>query len=133
VAAGRRTRSVSPEGARNYLKKAEEFAASMEQSLEEGRWNAAALSAVHAAISAGDAMLAAFVGIRSADEDHRQIVSLLSDHLGEEGDKMANHVQRVVARKNLVEYEERLVKETDAVQMAGHVRRLLQQIREKFG
>jgi len=132
VAAVRRTRSVSPRGARNYLQKAEEFAISMEQGLEEGRWNAAALSAVHAAISAGDAMLAAFVGIRSAEQDHRQIVSLLSDHLGEDGHKMANHVQRVVARKNLVEYEDRLVKESDAVQMAEHVRRLLQQVREKL-
>ncbi len=130
--AARRTRSVSPEGARNYLKKAEEFAASMEESLVEERWNAAALSAVHAAISAGDAMPAAFVGVRSAEQDHRQIVSLLSDHLGKDGDKMANHVQRVVARKNVVEYEERLVRKSDAVQMANHARRLLQQVREKL-
>lgn len=132
MGAARKTRSITPQGACNYLKKAEEFAASMEQSLAEGHWNAAALAAVHAAISAGDAMLAAFVGIRSAEQDHRQIVSLLAGHLGQDGDKMATHVQRVIARKSLVEYEERVVKKSDALQMANHVRRILQQVREKL-
>ncbi len=132
MAAARKARSVSPGGAGNYLKKAEEFAASMEENLDEERWNAAALSAVHAAISAGDAMLAAFVGIRSAEQDHRRIVPLLSDHLGKDGGRMANHVQRVVARKNLFEYEERLIRKSDAFRMANHVRRLLQQVREKL-
>jgi len=85
MAATRRTRAISPQAAGNYLKKAREFAAAMEQALEDQHWNAAALAAVHAAISGGDAMLAAFVGIRSADQDHRQIVVLLADHLGKEG------------------------------------------------
>ena len=133
MAAARRTRSTSPQGARNHLTKAREFAAAMEDSLAEERWNAAALAAVHAAISAGDAMLAAFVGIRSAEQDHRQIVSLLSDHLGGDGQKMARHVQRVIARKNLVEYEERLIKKSDAARMAAHVRRLLAQAEDKLG
>jgi DNA-binding phage protein len=133
VAAMRRTRSVSPQAAKNYLKKAREFAAAMEAALQERHWNAAGLAAVHAAISAGDAILAAFVGIRSAEQDHRQIITLLSDHLGEGGKKMANHVQRVIARKNLVEYEERLIREADAAQMAEHVRRLMAVVAMELG
>lgn len=97
----------------------------MEHALQDGHWNAAAWAAVHASISAGDALLAAFVGVRSAEQDHRQIVTLLADHLGKDGEHASRHVQRVVARKNLVEYEERLVKDTDAAQMAEHARRLL--------
>lgn len=125
MAAAHRTRSVSLQAAGNYLKKAQEFAATMEAALEEKRWNAAALSAVHAAISAGDAMLAAFVGIRSAGQDHRQIVTLLADHLGHEGGQASKHVQRVIALKNLVEYEDRLIRQAEANQMATHVRRLM--------
>lgn len=132
MAERRRTRSVSPQAAGNYLKKAREFADAMEAALEGNQWNAAALAAVHAAISAGDALLAAFVGVRSAEQDHRHIVTLLADHLGECGDQAARHVQRAIARKNLVEYEERLVKEADALQMAEHVRRLLRLVEDKL-
>jgi hypothetical protein len=132
VAAVRRTRSVSPQAAGNYLKKAREFAAAMETAMLEEHWNAAALAAVHVAISAGDALLAAFVGIRSAEQDHRQIVTLLADHLGKEGGQAAQHVQRVIARKNLVEYEERLIKRSDADQMAKHVRRLMALVEAKL-
>jgi hypothetical protein len=125
MAAARRVRSVSAQAASNHLKKAQEFAAAMETALEEKHWNAAALAAVHAAISAGDAMLAAFVGVRSAEQDHRHIVTLLADHLGKDGQQASRHVQRVIARKNLVEYEERLIRQADANQMAGHVHRLM--------
>lgn len=125
MAATRRTRSVSPQAAGNYLSKAREFAASMEASLEGKQWNAAALAAVHAAISGGDAMLAAFVRIRSSEQDHRQIVTLLADHLGKNGEQASKHVQRVIALKNLVEYEERLIRQAEANQMATHVRRLM--------
>ncbi|MGQ9652392.1 MAG: hypothetical protein ACUVXJ_20055 [Phycisphaerae bacterium] len=132
MAAAHRTRSVSPQAAGNYLKKAQEFAAAMESALEEKRWNAAALAAVHAAISAGDAMLAAFVGIRSAERDHRQIVTLLADHLGKDGGQASKHVQRVIALKNLVEYEERLIRQAEANQMAAHVRRLMTLVESKL-
>ena len=128
----RRTGSVSPTTAGNYLKKAVEFAAAMEASLQDERWNAAALAAVHAAISAGDAMLAAFVGIRSAEQDHREIVTLLSDHLGEDGKQAARHLQRVLASKNLVAYEERLMTRSEAEQMAERVRRLLTLVQRKL-
>ena len=132
MAAARRTRSVSPQAAINYLKKAQEFAAAMATALEGKHWNAAALAAVHAAISAGDAMLAAFVGIRSSEQDHRQIVTLLADHLGKDGQQASMHVQRVIALKNLVEYEERLIRQTEANQMATHVRRLMTLVESKL-
>jgi len=132
MAATRKRRSVSLLAAGNYLKKAREFAAAMEMALQEEHWNAAALAAVHAAISAGDALLAAFIGIRSAEQDHRQIVTLLADHLGKDGEQASKHVQRVIAGKNLVEYEERLVRQADADQMAKHVRRLMALAEDKL-
>jgi hypothetical protein len=124
---------VCPQAAGNYLKKAQEFTAAMEAALEEKHWNAAALAAVHAAISAGDAMLSAWVGIRSSEQDHRQIVTLLADHLGKDGEQASKHVQRVIALKNLVEYEERLIRQTEANQMVAHVRRLMMLVQNKQG
>jgi len=132
MAAVHKTRSVSPQAAGNYLKKAQEFATAMETALERKNWNAAALAAVHAAISAGDAMLAAFVGLRSSDQDHRQIITLLADHLGKDGEQASRHVQRVIAMKNLVEYEERLIRQTEANQMATHIRRLMTLVESKL-
>jgi len=132
VAAFRKIRSVSPQAAGNYLTKAREFATAKERVLQEKHWNAAALAAVHAAISAGDAILSAYVGIRSADQDHRQIVTLLADHLDKDGERASRHVQRVIARKNLMEYEERLVKQADANQMAEHIRRLMNLVESKL-
>jgi HEPN domain-containing protein len=132
MSAARKTRSVSPQAARNYLKKAQEFNATMKTALAACHWNAAALSAVHAAISAGDALLAAFASIRSAEQDHRQIVTMLADQLGKDGEQASRHVQRVIARKNLVEYEERLITESDARQMATHVERLMKLVEAKL-
>ena len=132
MAAAHRTRSVSSQAAGNYRRKAREFAAAMETALEGKHWNAAALAAVHAGISAGDAMLAAFVGIRSSEQDHRQIVTLLADHLGKDGEQASRHVQRVIALKNLVEYEERLIRQAEANQMATHVRRLMALVESKL-
>ncbi len=132
MSAAHRTRSVSPQASANYLKKAQEFAAAMESALQEERWNAAALAAVHAAISAGDALLAAFAGIRSAEQDHRHIVTLLPDHLGKDGEQASKHIRRVITLKNLVEYEERLIRAAEAAQMATHVRRLMTLVRSRL-
>lgn len=105
----------------------------MERAVDEQQWNAAALAAVHAAISGGDVLLAAYVGLRSAEKDHREIVALLGDRLGDLGRQAAKHIQRVVARKNMVEYEDRLMRESDALDMAEHVRRLLKLVVGKLG
>jgi hypothetical protein len=97
----------------------------METALEKKQWDAAALAAVHAAISGGDALLVAFAGMRSVEQDHKHTMILLADHLGREGKKVSRHLQRILARKKLVEYEERLIKSMDANQMANHLRRLM--------
>ena len=57
-----RTRRVTPAQARSYLGKAEEFLVAARQSLAAGYTLAATSLAVHAAISAGDAISGARTG-----------------------------------------------------------------------
>ncbi len=97
----------------------------MDLALEEGKWNSAGLQAVHTVISASDAVIAYYGGMRSADLDHREVVGLLQDVMGETAASAGKHVARVIAKKNLVEYEERQLTQAEAREMVEHARRFL--------
>ncbi|MGH3333395.1 MAG: hypothetical protein ACRDPJ_19025 [Nocardioidaceae bacterium] len=56
--------------ARSFLKKAEEYLASAEDNLEVGRYTPAAGDAIHAGISAKDAIVTALTGSTSKGKDH---------------------------------------------------------------
>jgi hypothetical protein len=73
-----RTRRVSAAQARIYLGKAEEFLVAARDTLEAGHSLAATSLAVHAGISAGDAICGARTGQRAAGSDHGQVVALLN-------------------------------------------------------
>jgi hypothetical protein len=81
------------------------------------------LNAIHAAISAADAVTVAVAGIRSADPDHLRAADLLQEVGGGPGE-LANHssqLRELLSRKNVVEYESRratLREATDAVKRA---------------
>ena len=55
----------------------------MDISLEEGKWNSVGLQAVHTVISASDAVIVFYGGLRSAALDHREVAGLLQDIMGE--------------------------------------------------
>ncbi len=56
---------ASKEDYEKFLKKADEFCEMMRQSLNKEKWNAAGLNAVHTGISANDAVLTFYFGLRS--------------------------------------------------------------------
>jgi HEPN domain-containing protein len=124
MAKKRKTTSVSREEARAYLEKAMEFhSKAITTSIDES-WNAAGLLAVHSAISAADSLLAFSTGLRSTAQDHKAVVNLMKkqDSGSAEWATQANRLGQIVARKNVVEYEGRLISEKDArylVQQAG--------------
>ena len=107
-----------------YLAKAEEFFRSALDNLTSRRWNAAALSAVHASIAAADAVLIFEQGARSTSQRHTDIL----DQLAGPGQDRANalaHLRRVVSRKNVVEYESRLFTQREAEEVVQHAERFL--------
>lgn len=121
----RKTRSVEKSQYQTFFAKAKDFAFMMEMALKEGKWNSAGLQAVHAVISASDALVVYYGGVRSSD-DHREVVGLLQDIIGEDASSAGKHVMRVIGKKNLVEYEERLITQTEARDMSEHARRFLE-------
>lgn len=122
----RKTKAVNKNQYRAFLAKAKDFAFMMDISLEEGKWNSAGLQAVHTVISASDAVIVYYGGVRSAEVDHREVVGLLQDIIGKDASASGRHVSMVIAKKNLVEYEERLITQTEARDMTEHAKRFLE-------
>jgi HEPN domain-containing protein len=122
----RKTKTVDKSEFRNFLAKAKDFASMMDLSLAEGKWNSAGLQAVHAVISASDAVIVYYGGVRSIELDHREVVGLLHDIIGEEAAAAGRHVSRVIAKKNLIEYEQRSITQTDSREMVEHAKRFLE-------
>ncbi|MHB0981176.1 MAG: hypothetical protein ACYC5Q_14115 [Thermoleophilia bacterium] len=121
----RRTRPIPRDQAFAYLAKAREFLAVAELARADGLWDAVGLNAVHATISAADGVMAFRGGVRSAEQDHRAIRDLLEDTVGAEAKHALRHLTAVLAKKNLVEYEQRRLTAKEAQDMLVHAGRFL--------
>lgn len=120
--------------AANYLRKAKEFRDVMNQALSEGRPNAAALNAIHSAISAADSLCVHFFGKRSSSKDHADAVLLLRQSFpGAEGLRQAERLASLLDKKNQVEYEERLFTIPEAANLAKQAERLFDWAASKMG
>ena len=118
----------------NYLKKAEEFYETMKNALNNKRWNAAASNAIHAGISSSDSVSVFIKGLRSSSEKHDDVEKILRDlnlDKQELNDKI-NQIKNLLGIKNSVEYEERLVNESMALNAAKNAERLLRWAKEKL-
>lgn len=95
--------------AKLYLAKAKQFSTEATAAMKGSRHDAATLNAVHAAISATDAVCVALAGRRSADPDHQRAADLLQEIGGKSKDVInsVKQVRMLLAKKNVVEYESR--------------------------
>ena len=109
-----------------FFRKAQDFLKSARDNLDSKNWNAAGLSAVHAGISANDAILVCFHGLRSSSKSHDDAVQLSASLMDRSGIKEAlNHLRRIIAKKNLVEYEGKNFPQHDAEAVVMHAERFL--------
>lgn len=97
-----------------YWNKAEEFYETMQHAYKNRMWTAVGLNAVHCVISSGDAVLVKSQGIRFAGEDHMQAVELLARAPVVGIEKQVAAVRRIIAKKNVIAYENREFRESDA-------------------
>jgi len=99
-----------------YVAKGEQFLQEAQHALKSTRHDAAMLNAIHAAISATDAVTVALAGRRSADPDHQRAVDLLEEVGGrsEAITSRAKQLGALLAKKNQVEYESRRAKASEA-------------------
>lgn len=121
-----KTNSVSESDYTVYLKKAKEFYQTMYQAERAENWNAVGLNGVHCVISLIDAILVKYAGIRSTEEEHMSVVDLLTSTIGKKIKDVAQKSQtarRVIAKKNLIEYENRDFIKSEALDMVKQVQR----------
>lgn len=118
---------------KNYLKKALEFIDSMNEAISSKNWNAASLTAIHAGISANDAVLVFHHGKRSISSKHDDCVKLLRSLMSnEDAKRAANHLSKLIYAKNIVEYESRLFKQGEAYSLAGHAEKFILWVKKKL-
>jgi len=120
------TRAVAKKKYRDFLAKAKDFATLLDIAITERAWNSAGLLAVHAVISASDAVLVYYGGVRSIEFDHREVVGLLHESIGDAAKTAGRHVSRVVAKKDLIENEGKSITQTDALDMAERAKQFLE-------
>lgn len=97
-----------------YWNKAEEFYEIMRQAHKQRMWTAVGLNAVHCAISSCDALLVYSQGIRAAGENHMLATDLLAKAPIEGIQKQVATVRRIIAKKNVIAYENREFRQSDA-------------------
>jgi len=120
--------------AENFFRKSREYRDSMNQALADGRANAAALNGIHCAISAADSLCVYFHGKRSSSKDHSDAVRLLAELFAdEEARSQSNRLGIILAKKNQVEYEERMFSQAEAIGLAKQVERLFAWVASRLG
>lgn len=121
-----KTKSVRESDYTVFLKKAKEFYQTMYQAEKTENWNAVGLNGVHCVISLIDTILVKHVGIRSAEKDHMAVIDLLTSVPKgkiKDIDKKCQTARRVIAKKNLIEYENRDFSKNEALDMIKQVQR----------
>ena len=119
--------------ASEYLKKAADNYEQMLVAFNASNWNAAATLAVQCAISSADAVCVYGKGVRSISQDHFDVCDLVAGLPLEGAEEKSKQLRKVIARKNLVQYECRSVNKSDADEMVKVTTRVYQWAREAIG
>ena len=109
-----KTRAVDQSEYTVYWNKAEEFYDTMQHAYKNRMWTSVGLNAVHCVISSCDALLVKSQGIHAAGDDHMQAVDLLGHSPIDGIEKQTATVRRIIAKKNVIAYENRPFRESDA-------------------
>ncbi len=115
-----------------YVRRAEELLKAADWGLEQGLANVVAVNAVQSSISATDAFLVQELGQRSSGTDHHEALNLVASSSSPERTAIGRHLQRVLDRKNEVEYRDREVTLADAKELRKHAHRLFETVRQRL-
>ena len=128
-----KTRDVPKSAYSNYFKKAEECFHASQDSLNRGEWNAVAINAIHSCIAACDAMCVYFLGKRHCGEDHNDAAKLFhSIKSNEEANTNSHRISKILRTKNMAEYEDRLIRKTEAESILRDCERFLEYVKKQL-
>jgi HEPN domain-containing protein len=117
IARKTKTKKEDKSSARNYLKKAEDNYKQMLSALDGGNYNAAGTLAIQCAISAADAICIHEKSIRSLSQNHMDLCDLVKSITLNEAKEKSVTLKRIIAKKNLVQYESRSIYKSEADNM----------------
>lgn len=104
-------KDIRKEDYKIYKEKSKDAHFAMHLSLKNELWGPSAREAVFACINAADALLAKYAGFRNMSKNHMDIVEIVSN--GKlipinTAKNQANRLRKIIAQKNLVDYENKL-------------------------
>lgn len=109
-----------------YLKKASDNYDQMLAAYNASNWNAAATLAVQCAISSADAICVQEKGVRSISQDHLDVCDLVKQIPLKDAAEKAKQLRKVIIKKNVVQYESRSARKSDADEMVKVTTRFYQ-------
>ncbi|MBF0511581.1 MAG: HEPN domain-containing protein [Candidatus Omnitrophica bacterium] len=130
VAREKKVREESKSAASEYLKKAADNYDQMLTAFHTENWNAAATLAVQCAISSADAICVFDKGVRSVSQDHFDVCDLVARLPRDGAQEKAKQLRKIIARKNMVQYECRSMNRSDADDMVKVTVRVYQWVDE---
>ena len=128
-----KVREEGKSAAGDYLKKASDNYNQMLAAFHASNWNAAATLAVQCAISSADAICVHEKGVRSISQDHLDVCELVATLSLDAAAEKAKQLRKIIARKNMVQYECRNVQKFDADEMTKVTVRFYQWVKETMG
>ncbi len=126
----RETVVVPKDEARAYLSKAEEFQRAAARSLAAGDPSAAGVLAIHAGISAVDAITIHFLGLRSAGQRDADAIALVAQTAHPRKADLQRQLNELISGKKSVEYEGRRISTGDSEKMAKLSARIVDAAKE---
>jgi len=127
-----KVRKVDKDLYKIYLDKACEFQITMKYAIKHNLWTATGLNGIHCAISICDAVNAFYLGERSVSTRHEDVVVLLRKIKIKNIENKIRQVLSILSVKNLVEYEARQFRKSDALKIAPRVEKLFTWAKESL-
>jgi uncharacterized protein (UPF0332 family) len=127
-------RSVDRSQAADYVKRSEECLTSMQRDFNEKKWDSCVILAIHAAISAADALCVNALGKRSASENHRDSIILFQSINPNDIElrKASMRLGDLLKIKTDAEYGERSQSQKDAELAKLNAERLVSFVRKRI-
>ncbi|MBF0252301.1 MAG: HEPN domain-containing protein [Candidatus Omnitrophica bacterium] len=122
----RQTKQEDKTAAIDFLKKAQDSHETMLLAFKNENYNAVGTLAIQCAISSADAICVYEKGLRSISQDHGDICALVKSTLLPEANEKSNALKRILAKKNLIQYERRNVIETEAADLIKSATRIFE-------
>lgn len=124
-----KVRQEERSAASDYFKKATDNYEQMLTAIQLDNSNAAATLAIQCAISSADAICVLEKGLRSISQDHFDVCDLVASLPIEEAKEKTNLLRKIIAKKNLVQYEKRNIYKEEALEIVKITTRFYQWVK----